>query len=68
MRISAIRESIEFMNWEIAGNAQGRRYFKSLNSITKTTFRFPFYASLNGSDEVRIYNLDKPYLGVNYKL
>jgi hypothetical protein len=68
MRISAIRESIEFMNWEVVGDAQGGNFFRSLNSISRSTFRYPFYAYLNGADEVKIHNLDKPYLSVNYKL
>ena len=68
MRVSAIRESIEFMVWEIVGQANGSVYFRALNSISKTTFRFPFYAYINGSHEIKIYNLDKPYLGVKFRL
>jgi hypothetical protein len=68
MRISAIRESIEFMTWEVVGNAQGSNYFRSMNSVSNTTFRYPFYAYINGAKEIKIYNLDKPYLGVKYLL
>ena len=67
MRISAIRESIEFMSWEVVGGAEGDCFYRSLNSSSKASFRFPFYAYLNGTKEVKIYNLDKPFLGVNYR-
>ena len=53
-RVMAIRDQEELMCWEVLNDSEGKKHFHSINSAKLQAFRWPFFAYLNGTDEIVI--------------
>lgn len=62
LRVSAIRNSEGLLSWEIMDTAVGQVYLQSTNSSRLQTFRWPYFAYVEGDLGIVINPIaDKEY-------
>lgn len=67
LRVTAIRNSEELMQWEVIGHCKGKPHYRSLNSSKLGSFRWPFYAYANGQT-ISLNLLYEPQYIIHHKL
>ena len=67
LRVTAIRNSEELMQWEVIGDCKGKPHYRSTNSSKLGSFRWPFYAYAYGQT-ISISLLYEPQYIIHHKL